>query len=90
MIRLTLYRSKVKKKQSHIKNKIIERDVYETFTTQKHDATDYHTPQFDEFKNMMLPEEDAYKPKPKPTKKSLKKKGITLGLEIFMGSNDKE
>ena len=78
------------KKQSHIKNKMIERDVYETFTTQKHDATDYHTPQFDEFKNMMLPEEDAYKPKPKPTKKSLKKKGITLGLEIFMGSNDKE
>ena len=78
------------KKQSHIKNKMIERDVYETFTTQKHDATDYHTPQFDEFKNMMLPEEDAYKPKPKPTKKSLKKKGITLGLEIFMGSSDKE
>ena len=43
---------------------------------------------FDEFKNMMLPEEDVYKPKNK--KKSLKKKGITLGLEIFMGGNDKE
>ena len=76
------------KKQSHIKNKMIERDIYETFTTQKHDVNDYHHPTFDEFKNMMLPEEDAYKPKNK--KKSLKKKGITLGLEIFMGSNDKE
>ena len=75
------------KKQSHIKNKMIERDIYETFTTQKHDVNDYHNPTFDEFKNMMLPEEDAYKPKNK--KKSLKKKGITLGLEIFMGGNDK-
>jgi hypothetical protein len=76
------------KKQSHIKNKMMERDVFETFTTQKGDATEYHSPAFDEFKNMMLPEEDVYKPKNK--KKSLKKKGITLGLEIFMGGNDKE
>ena len=76
------------KKQSHIKNKMMERDVFETFTTQKGDVTDYHSPAFDEFKNMMLPEEDVYKPKNK--KKSLKKKGITLGLEIFMGGNDKE
>ena len=67
---------------------MMERDVFETFTTQKGDVTDYHTPAFDEFKNMMLPEEDVYKPKNK--KKSLKKKGITLGLEIFMGGNDKE
>ncbi len=76
------------KTQSHIKNKMMERDVFETFTTQKGDATEYHSPAFDEFKNMMLPEEDVYKPKNK--KKSLKKKGITLGLEIFMGGNDKE
>ncbi len=38
----------------------------------------------------MLPEEDVYKPKTKikSKKKSLKKKGINLGLEIFMGNAD--
>jgi hypothetical protein len=66
----------------------IENCIQFPFTTQKGDATEYHSPAFDEFKNMMLPEEDVYKPKNK--KKSLKKKGITLGLEIFMGGNDKE
>ena len=74
------------KKQSHIKNKMMERDVFEPYITQKGDTTNYHGPLFDEFKNMMLPEEDVYKPKSK--KKSLKKKGINLGLEIFMGNAD--
>lgn len=78
------------KKQSHIKNKMMERDVFEPYITQKGDTTNYHGPLFDEFKNMMLPEEDVYKPKTKikSKKKSLKKKGINLGLEIFMGNAD--
>ena len=78
------------KKQSHIKNKMMERDVFEPYIKQKGDTNDYNSPAFDEFKNMMLPEEDVYKPKTKikSKKKSLKKKGINLGLEIFMGNAD--
>ena len=75
------------KKQTHIKNRLMERDVFEPYTKHPRDTTDYRSSSFDEFKNIMLPEEDVYKPKSKSNKKSLKKKGILLGLEIFMDKN---
>ena len=65
----------------------MERDVFEPYTKHPRDTTDYRSSSFDDFKNMMLPEEDVYKPKSKSNKKSLKKKGILLGLEIFMDKN---
>ena len=66
------------KKQSHVKNKMIEREVYEAYTTMDGDDSVYHVEGID--LNLFLPEEDVYKPK---KKESTKKKG----LEVFMGKN---
>ena len=67
------------KKQSHIKNKMIEREAYNSFTTMEGDSNTYQIDNID--LTAFLPEEDGYKPK---KKQSTKKKG----LEVFMGKED--
>ena len=68
------------KKQSHIKNKMIEKRSYESFTVMEGDDTQYQVRGFDP--DLMLPDEDVYKPKKK------EKVQKTEGLENFMESND--
>ena len=67
------------KKQSHIKNKMIEREAYNSFTTMEGDSNTYQVDSID--LAAFLPEEDVYKPK---KKQSTKKKG----LEVFMEKED--
>ena len=68
------------KKQTHVKNKLIEKQYYDMFTTMEHDDTKYSVQGFDP--TIMLPDEDVYKPKKKePSKKP-------EGLENFMDSSD--
>ena len=67
------------KKQSHIKNKMIEREAYNSFTTMEGDSNTYQVDSID--LTAFLPEEDVYKPK---KKQSTKKKG----LEVFMEKED--
>ena len=66
------------KKQTHIRNKMIENKVYDSYTTMEGDKTTYSVRGFNP--DQLLPNEDVYKQK----KVSLKKKN---GLEEFM---DKE
>ena len=68
------------KKQSHIKNKMIEKRSYDSFVTMEGDDTPYQVRGFDP--DLMLPDEDVYKPKKK------EKVQKTEGLENFMESND--
>ena len=68
------------KKQAHIKNKMIEKRSYETFTVMEGDDTQYQVRGFDP--DLMLPDEDVYKPKKKETVQK------TNGLENFMESDD--
>ena len=63
------------KKQTHVKNKMIESSQYESWTTMDGDDSSYSVIGFDPIS--MLPEEDVYKPKKKSTPK-------TKGLETFM------
>ena len=67
------------KKQSHIRNKSIEKNVYESYVTMPGDDTSYSVTGFDI--NLLLPTEDVYKPK----KKNI---GRTKGLDSFMESED--
>tara|TARA_B100001564_G_scaffold343489_1_gene340106 strand:+ start:517 stop:1041 length:525 start_codon:yes stop_codon:yes gene_type:complete len=67
------------KKQSHIKNKMIEREAYNSFTTMEGDSNTYQVDSIDLV--AFLPDEDVYKPK---KKQSAKKKG----LEVFMEKED--
>ena len=68
------------KKQTHVKNKLIEKQNYDVFTTMEHDDTKYSVQGFDP--TIMLPDEDVYKPKKKeqPDKPE--------GLENFMDMSD--
>jgi len=70
-----LRRIQKEKKQTHVKNKMIENVQYEAWTTMHGDDTSYSVTGFDP--NIMLPDEDVYKPKKKPSAK-------TKGLETFM------
>ena len=67
------------KKQSHIKNKMIEREAYNSFTTMEGDSNTYQVDSID--LAAFLTDEDVYKPK---KKQSTKKKG----LEVFMEKED--
>ena len=69
------------KKQSHVKNKMIEREAYEPYVTMHGDDTVYHVEGIDV--NKFLPDEDVYKPKQK--QKTNKK-----GLEVFMEKDGEE
>ena len=66
------------KKQTHIRNKMIENKVYESYTTMEGDNTSYSVGGFNP--DVLLPDEDVYKPKKVLSKKK-------NGLEEFM---DKE
>ena len=68
------------KKQTHVKNKLIEKQNYDLFSTMEHDDSKYSIQGFDP--TIMLPDEDVYKPKKKeqPNKPE--------GLENFMDSSD--
>ena len=66
------------KKQSHVKNKIIEKNNVEFFSVMEGDDRGYTMQGFDP--NAFLPDEDVYKPKKKTTKKA-------KGLEEFMESD---
>ena len=66
------------KKQTHVRNKIIEKTAYKSWTTMDGDYSSYSVQGFDP--NIMLPAEDVYKPKKKTVDKS-------KGLEPFMESN---
>ena len=70
-----LRRIQKEKKQSHVKNKMIEKGHFESWTVMDGDDTGYTASGFDP--NIMLPYEDVYKPKKKEVKK-------TKGLEKFM------
>ena len=63
------------KKQTHVRNKMIENSQYESWTTMVGDDASYSVMGFDP--TVMLPEEDVYKPKKKSASK-------TKGLEPFM------
>ena len=63
------------KKQTHVKNKMIENSQYQAWTTMEGDDSSYTVMGFDP--TVMLPEEDVYKPKKKSASK-------TKGLETFM------
>ena len=63
------------KKQTHVKNKMIENSQYKSWTTMDGDDSSYSVIGFDP--TVMLPEEDVYKPKKKSAPK-------TKGLETFM------
>ena len=63
------------KKQTHVRNKIIENSQYKSWITMEGDDSLYSVRGFDP--NVMLPEEDVYKPKKKSSSK-------TKGLETFM------
>ena len=67
------------KKQSHVKNKSIEKNAYEAYVTMPGDDTSYSVTGFDI--NLLLPPEDVYKPKKKNV-------GRTKGLDNFMESED--
>ena len=67
------------KKQTHVKNKLIEKQNYDLFSTMEHDDSKYSIQGFDP--TIMLPDEDVYKPKKKePSKKP-------EGLENFMDTS---
>ena len=70
-----LRRIQKEKKQTHVRNKMIEKSSYESWTTMEGDDTGYIVQGFDP--TIMLPEEDVYKPKKKEGTK-------TKGLEKFM------
>ena len=74
-----LRRIQREKKQTHVKNKMIENKNYESWTTMEGDDTGYSVIGFDP--TIMLPDEDVYKPKKKEV---VKKKG----LENFMEDED--
>ena len=74
-----LRRIQKEKKQTHIKNKMIEKQQYETYTTNEGDDTVYDIRGFDP--DIMLPEEDVYKVKKK------EKSTLPEGLEEFMSEN---
>ena len=68
------------KKQTHVKHKMIEKQEYIPFTTMEGDDTPYQVRGFDP--DLMLPDEDVYKPKKKQVVQKVD------GLENFMESED--
>ena len=73
-----LRRIQKEKKQSHVKNKMLEKAEVISFTTMEHDDRTYNVGHID-LQNF-LPEEDVYKPKKKSTK-------TKKNLEVFMESD---
>ena len=76
-----LRRIQKEKKQTHVRNKMIEKSNYDAFTTMEGDEGSYSVSGFDP--HIMLPDEDVYKPKKKETKPA-------KGLEKFMSTSEEE
>ena len=76
-----LRRIQKEKKQTHVKNKVIEKTDHQSWTTMTYDDRSYHIPYTFAMEN--LPDEDVYKPKNK--KPEEKKKA---GLEHFMDEGE--
>ena len=76
-----LRRIQKEKKQTHIKNKIIENRQYESFTVNEGDETIYDVQGFDP--DIMLPDEDVY-----VVKKKEKEAPKAKGLETFMEKSE--
>ena len=76
-----LRRIQKEKKQTHVKNKMIEKGTFESWTVMDGDDTGYSVSGFDP--NIMLPDEDVYKPKKKEIKSA-------KGLEKFMTTTEEE
>jgi hypothetical protein len=72
-----LRRIQKEKKQTHIKNQMIENQMYESYTVNEGDDTPYDVQGFDP--TVMLPDEDVYK-----TKSSKEKVKNKSGLENYM------
>ena len=70
------------KKQTHVKNKLIEKQDYRAFVTMHGDENSYSVSGFDP--TIMLPDEDVYKPK---KKKPIERKE---GLENFMDKKNED
>ena len=70
-----LRRIQKEKKQSHVKNKIIENMNVDMFLVQEQEGTVSNNPYTDYLQKNYLPDEDVYKPK--------KKKDKPKGLELF-------
>ena len=64
------------KKQTHVKHRLIEKQEFIPWVTNRHDDRQYQVSGFDI--NVMVPDEAVYKPKKKDTNKTPK------GLENFM------
>ena len=71
---------KKKKKQAHVKHRMIEKQEYIPYVTNPMDDTVYQVSGFDV--NVMGPDEAVYKPKKKENKEK------KSGLENFMESDD--
>ena len=70
------------KKQTHVKNKLIEKQDYRAFVTMHGDETSYSVSGF--APTIMLPDEDVYKPKKKkPTERK-------EGVENFMDKKNED
>ena len=70
-----LRRINKEKKQSHVKNKMLEKQEVMSYTTMEHDDRSYNVGNID--LNNFLPDEDVYKPKQKVNK-------TKKNLEVFM------
>ena len=70
-----LRRINKEKKQSHVKNKMLEKQEVMSYTTMEHDDRTYNVGNID--LNNFLPDEAVYKPKQKTTK-------TKKNLEVFM------
>lgn len=76
-----LRRIQKEKKQTHVKNKVIEKTDHQSWTTMTYDDRSYHIPYTFAMEN--LPDEDVYKPKNKKTEEKKK-----AGLERFMDEGE--
>ena len=76
-----LRRIQKEKKQTHVKNKIVEKTDHQSWTTMTYDDRSYHIPYTFAMDN--LPDEDVYKPKNKKTDEKKK-----AGLERFMDEGE--
>ena len=77
-----LRRIQKEKKQSHVKNKIIENMNVDMFLTQEANGEVSNNPYTEYLQKNYLPDEDVYKPK--------KKKDKPKGLELFYDDNMEE
>ena len=76
-----LRRIQKEKKQTHVKNKVIEKTDHQSWTTMTYDDRSYNIPYTFAMEN--LPDEDVYKPKNKKTEEKKK-----AGLEHFMDEGE--